>query len=176
MANPAVTSRGTPAGAALDRGFKCKFTFGLLPTFSMWEFEITPGKLKGGPPIMRSTFFNNYVHTKVPQVLVDQDPFIIRGIYDPDIWKSDGTYTPSVTNQLRSLMNRNGALTFLMPNLGTLNNYGWLREVDLGTFKEGDTLPPTITLTVEVSNFDPVNRAECHWYYVDGYTGTADSV
>jgi hypothetical protein len=175
MAAPAVTARATPAGRPLERGFKPWFSFGLLPTLGIWQFSITPGKMSGGPPIITSTFFNNYVHTKVPQVLVDLGPFTVRGKYDPDIFKNDGTFTPSASNQFRSLINRIGAVTFHFPapNAGTLSNYGWLREIDFGEFKEGDTTPPTVTMSIEISSWDPVNLVETEWSYVDGYTGTS---
>lgn len=175
MAAPGVVTRTTPAGAALERGFRCKFALGLLPGFQMWEFEITPGKLTGGPPISHTSFFNLNFHTQLPQVLVKQEPWTIKGKYDSDIFKGTFGSSASSTNVLPAIMNKLGAVTFLMPNLGTLSNYGWVRDVTFGVFKEGDTTPPTVELMVEISSWDPVNRVEAGWSYVDGYTGTSDS-
>lgn len=175
MAAPSVITRTAPVGAWLERGFKCKFALGILPGFSIWEFEITPGKLTGGPPINHTTFFNSNFHTQLPQVLVKQEPWKIKGKYDSDIYKGTFGSAASSTVQLPAIINKLTAMTFLLPNLGTLSNYGWVRDVTFGTFREGDTNPPFVELDIEISSWDPVNRVEAGWSYVDGYTGTADT-
>lgn len=166
MAVPAVIARGVPAGAAIPRAFKSTFSLSVLPTFSMWEFEITPGKLIGGPPINFSSFLNMKFHTQLPQILIKQDPFTIKGKYDSDVWKD---------TQLRTIINQPGTCTFLVSNLGTLSNFCWVREVTFGTYKIDDTTPPTIELLVEIMSWDYINHVEAGWSYVDGYTGTADT-
>lgn len=164
MANPAVTTRTTPAGAILTKGHKCKFAFGLLPGFVIREFEITPGEIDGGEPIPLTTFFNTVFHEQGPQTLIKTAPFMIKGFYDPDVYKD---------TQIKAIINRNQACTFLLPNLSTLNFYGFPNKFRFGTFKEGAEAP-SIEVQVVVSNRDPVNLVEAGWYYVDGYTGTSD--
>lgn len=164
MAAPAVQTRSTPTGAIqYEGGPTSRFTIGLNKALCIREFEIAACKIVGGQPIRISSFFNVLFHTKVPQTLLDLEAFVVRGFYDMDIWK-DTMY--------KTVMNKNGAMTFRSAEGSTLSVFGWAREVTFQPHKLGEA--PTLELMCEVSNWDPVNRVEAGPSYSDGYTGTAD--
>lgn len=166
MAAPTVTAVGVPLGRKLRRAYKTRFALGVLPTFSLFDFAITPGEWTIGQPIPQSTFLNTRYMTWAPQALIDIGPFIIRGQFDPDVFK---------TAQLPTIIGAETAATHHWVGFGQLAMFGFVTNAAFTEAAVNSNDPPMITLGFKPSNYDPVNNVEAGPAFTDSYTGTADT-
>lgn len=164
MAAPALVSAANPLGNKMPDGWKFRITFGLMTTFSVWATEISPPAVEGGPALPYTTFLNSSFMTKRPQYLWEIEAFSFTGMYDPDYWK-DTMY--------KVLVNRETNFTILWPTSSTWTAYGYVRR--LAPQRAAKGTQPLMDVTVEVTNWDYINKTEAGPVYVDNSTGTADS-
>jgi hypothetical protein len=147
MAAPATTTRGTPAGARIDDGFRTLIAFALDPTVSFWEKTTKPPGLDGRDPVDTTTQWNSTYTTKNPRKLIDIMPLTVKAAYDPNIYV-----------RALALLNRKGSITIRFPDNSTLDFFGFLQKIEFDDLQEGTQ--PECTLTIVVTNQDPTTGAE----------------
>lgn len=153
MAAPTLVTRTTPTGYKMPEGFRATIAFANAPGLNFWEKTVKPGGMDGGDPIDTTTQHNSRVMTQEPPTLIKHDTITSSGAFDPDSYST-----------VRGLINVNQSITVKWPTGATLTFYGWLRKVEWGDLKHKEQ--PEQTITVEVSNWDPVNRVEVEPVFV----------
>jgi hypothetical protein len=147
MSAPSPTTRTTPTGYRMDEGFKAKLTFSLKPTLKIWEVEVGPPSVTGGPAIKTTTQHNVAWHTKAPQTLKEAGPVSVLATYDPD-------ELPFIY----SMVNVPQTITVLHPDSSTDAFFAYLKDAKPSKYKIGDL--PTLDLEIEITNWDPVGKVE----------------
>lgn len=148
MAAPSTTTRQTPGGIALERGFPCTIAFERDPDVSFWEKNITPPALDGGDAIETQTMHNLVYRTKAPRGLITVDDISLTVAYDPDVY-----------NQIKNnLINRNGSITLEWADGTTCSFWGYLQKFEPGEMNEEDQ--PEADITIVVTNWDHNNNVE----------------
>lgn len=164
MAAPGVVTPGTPLGAKMPEGFRCKLSFGRLTTFAFWARELTPAPVNNGNALDVTTFYNTLFKTKRPQVLYEVGDIQAVGLWDADIFKDA---------QYKALLGLESNISILFPQGSTFSVFGYLQSITPSRMTHGEV--PMTTINVVVTNWDYVNHVEAGPAYADGYTGTADS-
>jgi len=147
MAAPTPTARGTPDGIPLREGYQTLVTVAADPTIELWEKTVTPPGFEGGDPVDFSTMHNTQYFTKAPQTLIDVTDITFVAAYDPEI-----------LTILESLINVNTTITVTLPDGSTWAVYGYIKSFIPGEISRRN--PPEATVTVVVTNWDPVNSVE----------------
>lgn len=149
MAAPSVTALANPAGIALENGYRTAMAFDRLPTFSVFEKQVTPPEVDGGEPIDTTTMRRTKWRTHAPSALLSLKPFTYKGAYDPNMY-----------NQvINTLINQPGSITIWFPDNSTVSFFGYLQKATPETH-ENDSKQPEITITVVPTNWDPINKVE----------------
>lgn len=145
---PLVTTvRQTPAGIKLENGYRSLYAFERDPDISLWEVEVTPIGLDGGPPIDTSTMHNTTVRTKAPAALIDTTDGGIVCAFDPQVY-----------DQLLAIINEEGSISQYFPDLSVLNFFGYVQGVVVQPLVEG--VFPLMNVVIVSTNADPVTGAE----------------
>ena len=147
MAAPATTTRATPGGYRLENGFASKIAFARDSDVSFWETDVTPPSVDGGEAIDITTMFNSAWRTKSPRALKEMGDVTCNAAYDPNVY-----------NQIFELVNQEGSITVHFPDGSKLDFFGYLKSFAPSNSQEGTM--PTASITVTVTNWDPVNRVE----------------
>ncbi len=143
MAAPTPTARGAVGGTRLDNGFQTLIVFSSNPTIEIYEKSVQPPSIDGGDPIMTDTMLNTVYITKTPQCLEEWGDIVVVAAYDP-----------AARSEIQALINNPQSITVVYPDETTLTVWGYLRsEVPAALVK--NTQPET-TLTIVVTNYDPV--------------------
>lgn len=156
MAVPTLSTRGTPSGIRMEDGFSTKISFASNPTVAFWERTVKPPGMNGGDAISTTTMHNVAVHTKAPRTLVDYDNITVNVGWDPSAFGA---------GQIRTLINFRDSITIRFPDNSTLTFFGYLQHFEPGDFKEGEM--PEATITIVVTNWDPMGRVEAPPVYVN---------
>lgn len=152
---PTPTARGTPAGIDLKEGFPIKLTLSLLPTAGYREITVKGSGIDGGDAIEISTQHNTARETYYPRVLKKNDEVTAECAFDPNIYST-----------LESIVNNpNNVTTETLPDGSTYCYWSVLRKIERSEMKKGER--PTITLTITVTNYDPVAHVEVLPVYTD---------
>lgn len=154
MAAPSISVRGMPTGIRLEDGFSTKISFASNVTIEFWERTVKPPGIDGGDAIPTSTMHNVAVHTFAPRHLKKYDPITVMVNYDP-----------KCLVDVNSLINVRDSITLKFPDGSTLCFYGYLQKFEPGELKEGEE--PDATITIIVTNWDPVNHLEVPPVYTD---------
>jgi len=147
MANPATTARVIGDGIKFYDGFSTLIAFAADPNVNIWEQSVTPPMVDGGDSIDITDMHNATYRTSVMRSLLTVGEASTSGGWDPNLYV-----------QVISLINVNGSITIHFPDLSTLDFYGALRVFEPQEMSEGEQ--PVANFTIEVTNWDPVNRVE----------------
>lgn len=144
---PSATARTDPSGVMLRNGYQSHITFAEDPDVDLWERQVTPPGSDGGDPVDTTTMFNETVHTKSPQALIEHlDGGIVAG------------YDPNVLDQLMDLINVETVITVTFPDGTTWAMYGFLRSVEFNELANG--VLPEATCVFVITNTDPSDGTE----------------
>ncbi len=141
MGIPSVQTRQTPLGIPLFDGHVTKVAFGHDLDISFWEKTVTPPGLDGGDLINITTMWNETWRTMIPRALITLSEFTLTAAYDPDVY-----------DEIRDILNNNGEVTVLFPDLSTLSFWGALRVFEPQTHEEGTQ--PEANITIAPTNWD----------------------
>lgn len=147
MAAPTTTARTKPTGIVLENGSRSIFAFAANPNVNLFEMTCKPLSMDGGDSIVLTNMWNDDVHTKAPQDLVDFGDATFTFQYDPVVY-----------DELMDLINVQTSITQHFPDGSTLDFYGYLRSADFDPLTRGEV--PTGTATVVATNRDPVTKEE----------------
>lgn len=150
---PSPTTRQTPTGIWIPKGFRTKYTMSLDPNASMWEVEVTPSGVSAGEMIPQDSMWNNRWRIKRAQDLIEGLDSTVRFMYDP-ILKDDirglvGVEKSGASAQVLTETDYDGS---------TRCYYGVLREVTFDPLVPNQ--PGMGTATFSPTNWDPVNNVE----------------
>lgn len=149
MAAPGVTALASPAGIDLKNGYRTAMAFARLPTFSVWEKQVTPPEVDGGPEIDTTNMRRSVWRTRWHSALKNLMPFTYTGAYDPNMYNQ----------AIDSLINQNGEITIWLPDNTTISFWGYLQKITPAT-NENDSKQPEVTVTVVPTNWDHANNVE----------------
>ena len=147
MASPATTTRATPGGIRLPDGATSKVAFSLDSDISLWETEVTPPGMDGGEKIDITTMHNTTYSVFVPQQLITNTPISFTAAYDPAVY-----------SQIVAIINSEGSVTVSFYDGSTVDVFAYLQKFEPNGMTRGGM--PLANVTVEVTNYDPVNRLE----------------
>lgn len=85
MAAPTPHARVIPTGYKLPDGFRATITLANKTNIQLWEREVTPPGIDGGPKIDTTTMLNTTYRTYHPQSLITVDDGAGNVAYDPDV-------------------------------------------------------------------------------------------
>lgn len=147
MAAPSPTVRVSPSGIKLRDGFSSLVTFATDADISLWEMEVTPPGVDGGPAIPQTTMHNDDFETFAAQQLKTMTESGFKFAYDPAVY-----------DELFALVNVPTTITKQYNDGSTLAFYGYLRQVQFDPLVKGTQ--PTGTATIQPTNYDHVNNVE----------------
>lgn len=130
-----------PSGKRLTDGFPTLIALADAPNISLWEEEVQPPGMEGGPPNRTTTMRNLVMHTDQPQALKSMTP--MTGVCQFD---------PKVLTDILNQINHNQLVSVKMPNGSFWTFYGWLNEFKPHRFVPGQ--PPKADYTVVCGNQD----------------------
>lgn len=155
MAAPTATARVLPTAIRLDDGFQSVVTFSENPSLAIYEKSVQPPAMDGGDPIQTSTMLNSAYETKKPQCLVGHDDGSVVAAYDP-----------AVLSDIQDMINVEQAITYTYPDGSQYIHWGYIRRAEPSPLVKGEQ--PEITLTIVVTNWDPIHCVEAGPVFVDG--------
>lgn len=134
-------------GIKLPNGVRSVLVFNRLATCRFYTTELKPGKIDGGDKIDTTTMLTSpAVRTAAPRFFREEGDSTVIAAYDP-----------YMREQIRNdLINKPGSVTEYWSDGTYEDYYGYLKDADFSSNKEGEM--PTVTLTVCKTNFDPVNK------------------
>ena len=151
---PTPTDRSAPNGIRLDDGYRTLVAFTGKEDVAFWEKTIGPPALDGGDPIDTTTMHNgsNFptelgFRTKASRALVTLEDFTMTAAYDPKAYVD-----------MLDILNKETTVTIHFPDGSSYAFYGFLQTFEPGDLEEGSQ--PEATLTVAVTNQDPVDGTE----------------
>lgn len=147
MAAPSATVRVAPTGIKMKEGFSIKHTFAADTDISIWERVVAMPSVDGGEAIDHSDQHNTAWEPVRPRVLKKQQPYTVKGLYDPDLY-----------NQIIALINVETTCTQTLPDGSTLASFGYLQKAEFDPLEKGKE--PEVTLTIVPTMWDPTNRVE----------------
>lgn len=152
MANPAVTTRVTPTGRAMTKGYRSLIAFALDSDISFWEKGTKPPGYDGGDQIDVTTMHNGTYRVFAPQALITLTPVEVRVA-----WIS-GSYA-----QILAIMNIEGSITVSFPSGNSpVSFFGFLKQFDPDALT--DTNQPEANIVVVPTAWDPANNLEVGLY------------
>lgn len=155
MAAPQLAVRAIPLAIRLDVGYQSLVVFNSIPNLAIFEKTVQPPSVNGGDPIQTSTMLNEFCETKAPQRLVGDDDGIVVAAYDP-----------AVLSTLRQITNVPDSVTFAYPDGSAEVYWAYLKSAVKSPMQKDQQ--PEMTLTIVVTNWDPVNCVEACPVYVAG--------
>jgi hypothetical protein len=147
MAAPTTTARVAPVGIPLTEGFQVYLALSQDPNISIWEKSIKLPGVDMGDPIDISTQWNDEWTTMVSAALATLGEITVIGSFDPDVY-----------NQLIAIKGVNGAITLHLPDGSTIDFFGYVKKAEAPDAKKKEQ--PDMTVTIQPTNYDPVNRVE----------------
>lgn len=149
MAAPATTTRIDPTdfGRKLADGYSTKIAFSVNPKIEFWEKTVGAPGTDGGDAIDTTTMFNSTWRTMAARSLKTLKEFTVTAAYDPEVME-----------QINAIINVEGSVTINYPDGSTYDFFGYLRDTDPDQLEEGTQ--PEMTLTIQPTNYDPVNCVE----------------
>lgn len=155
MAAPTIGVRVFPTAIRLDDGYQSLIAFSLDTDLAVYEKTVQPGALEGGDPIVTTTQLNVEYETKAPQRLKGIDDIVAVCGYDP-----------AVASDLNDMINVPQTVTVLWPDGSAQAQFAYLRRAEFSALTKGTQ--PEVTLTVVVTNWDPVHCVEAGPVFQDG--------
>lgn len=155
MAAPPTQSRLIPTAMRLDDGYQSLIAFASNPSLAIFEKTVQPGAFEGGDPVMTGTMLNQEYETKGPQRLKSIDDIVVVAAYDP-----------TVAETLLDMINMPDAVSVLWPDGSLQAQWAYLRRAEFSPLTKGEQ--PEVTLTIVVTNWDPVNCVEAGPVWIDG--------
>jgi hypothetical protein len=155
MAAPVPQTRVLPTAVRLDDGYQSVIVFDGYESLAIYEKSVQPPAMDGGDPIDTTTMLNTTVETKKPQCLVGFDDGTVVAAYDP-----------GELDTLYALVNEEISITYAYPDGSAYCHWGSVRRVEPSPLVKGEQ--PEVTLTIVVTNWDPVNCVEAGPVFVDG--------
>lgn len=147
MAAPTVTNRTAPVGIPLVEGYQILLAMSQDPDISIWEKTIKLPGVDMGDAIDITTQHNTAWITKLSGKLAELTEFTVVGSFDPDAY-----------NQLIAIKGVNGAMTIHLPDGSTISFFAYVKSAEGPEGKRREQ--PDMTVTIQPTNFDPVNRVE----------------
>lgn len=154
-ASPTITLRTLPNAIRLDDGYQSLIVFTSNSGLAIFEKTVQPGALEGGDPIMTSTMLNVDYETKAPQRLKGIDDIVVVAAYDP-----------AAVSDINDLVNLPDSISVHWPEGSIQAQWGYLRRAEFSPLTKGEQ--PEVTLTIVVTNWDPVNCVEAGPIWVEG--------
>jgi len=148
MAAPSTQSRTTPTGIMLREGFQSHIAFGRDTDTDLWEIDVGLPGIDNGEMIEITTQHNTKYRTKDFMELVDITEFTFTAAYDPAVWDQ----------LIDSLVGWNQDCTRILPDGSTIDFFGGVRVWAPEDHSIGGR--PIATVTVGITNYDPVNNVE----------------
>lgn len=155
MADPTITPRGLPLAIRLDDGYQSVIVFENNDTLAIFEKSVQPPAMDGGDPIDTTTMLNSEWETKAPQRLKMLDDSTIIG-----------AYSPTALADFEALINVPQSVTWAWPDGSAMAAWAYLKRFEPGPMVKGEQ--PEATLTIVVTNWDPVNCVEAGPVYYEG--------
>jgi hypothetical protein len=145
-----------PLGIRLDCGYQSVVVFATHPGMLIWEKTVQPPSPDGGDPIKTSTMLNVDFETTIPQRLMGFDAGVVVAAYDPKVYNT----------LVGELINVIDSVTFAYPE-GSAEVYWAYLQKAVKTPLQKDQ-QPEMTLTIPVTNWDPVNCVESAPVFISG--------
>lgn len=164
MALPVLSVRAIPLAVRLDCGYQSVIVFKGRENLAIFEKTVQPPSPDGGDKIKTSTMLNVNYETSAPQRLLGFDDAVVVAAYDPH-----------VMSILDTLVNLQDSITFAYPEGSAEVYWGYLQKVAKSPLQKDQQ--PEMTLTIVITNWDPVNCVEAGPIFVNGtgscgfYTG-----
>lgn len=155
MAAPVLAVRAIPLAIRLDSGYQSLVVFRAIENLAIFEKTVQPPSPNGGDAIMTTTMLNQFSETKAPQRLVGDDDAIVVAAYDP-----------AVMSTLRQMTNVPDSITFAYPDGSAEVYWGYLQKVAKSPLQKDQQ--PEMTLTIVITNWDPINCVEAGPVFVNG--------
>ncbi len=147
MAAPPVIVRIIPIAARLDDGFQSVIAFQRDPAIAVYEKTVQPPDMDGGDAIVTTTMLNCIYETMGPQRLIKFGDIVIVA-----------AYATVAIPDLRAMINVPQAITIAYPDSAAWSFWAYLRKVESAALTKGTQ--PEMTLTITITNWDPVNCVE----------------
>lgn len=148
MAVPATTRTDPNATAnMLKDGYSTKVGFEGDPDVALWEKVVKTGGYDGGDKIDITTMWNSTVRT-----------YAARSLFDTTDGSVTCAYDPIVLEQIKSLINVEGIVTFFYPDGSTDSRYGYLKSFDPNELSEGEH--PEAQVEIVFTNRNPNDDTE----------------
>lgn len=155
MAAPVLAVRAIPLAIRLDSGYQSLVVFRGLENLAIFEKTVQPPSANGGDPIQTTTMLNSFSETKAPQRLVGDDDSVVVAAYDP-----------AVLQTLRNIINVPDSITWAYPDGSAEVYWGYLKSAVKSPLQKDQQ--PEMTLTIVITNWDPINCVEAGPAYVNG--------
>ena len=155
MAAPVLAARAIPLAVRLDSGYQSLVVFRGYENLPIFEKTVQPPSPNGGDPINTTTMLNQFNETKAPQRLVGDDDSIVVAAYDP-----------AVLATLRSIINVPDSISWIYPDGSAEVYWGYLQKAAKSPLQKDQQ--PEMTLTIVITNWDPVNCVEAGPVFVNG--------
>jgi hypothetical protein len=155
MAAPPLAARIIPIANRLDVGYQSVLVFHAFAALAIFEKTVQPPGGDGGAPIMTTTMLNLAYETKAPQRLRGYSDGVVVAAYDP-----------KVVAVLDELINLPTSITFGWPDGTAAAFWAYLQKYEFSALEKDKQ--PDVTLTVTVTNWDPVNCVEAGPVHYNG--------
>lgn len=155
MAAPVATVRALPLAVRLDCGYQSVICFRSLPGLAIFEKTVQPPGFDGGDAIKTTTMLNEFYESKAPQRLVGHDDGVVVAAYDPHVMSA-----------LENLINVPDSITWGYPDGSGEVYWAYLQKVAKSALVKDQQ--PEMTLTIVVTNWDPVNCVEHGPIFIQG--------
>lgn len=156
MAAPVLAVRAIPLAIRLDCGYQSLVVFKSKENLAIFEKTVQPPGFDGGDAIKTTTMLNSDWETKAPQRLAGHDDAVVVAAYDPHVM--------SVLNNV--LINVPDSITWAYPEGSAEVYWAYLQKVAKSPLQKDQQ--PEMTLTIVVTNWDPVNCVEAGPVFVSG--------
>lgn len=156
MAAPIFATRALPLAVRLDCGYQSLVVWKSKENLAIFEKTVQPPSPNGGDAIRTSTMLNSTYETKAPQRLIGHDDAAVVAAYDPHVL--------SVLNS--TLLNVQDSISFIYPDGSAEVYWGYLQHAAKSPLQKDQQ--PEMTLTIVITNWDPVNCVEAGPVFVSG--------
>jgi hypothetical protein len=155
MANPSISFRVIPIAVRLDVGYQAVIAWHSVTNLAVFEKTLQPPALDGGDPIMTTTQLNENYESKAPQRLRGHGDGVVVAAYDPHVFST-----------LEGLINVPDSITWGWPDGSAVAYWSYLRKVEFTAMEKGSQ--PEMTLTIVVTDWDPINCVTAGPVYLQG--------
>ncbi len=155
MAAPTLSARAIPLAIRLDCGYQSVVCWKSHTSLAIFEKTVQVPSPDIGDAIKTTTMLNEYYETKAPQRLVGHDDGVVVAAYDPHVMATIEALTGFVD-----------AITWGYPDGSAEVYWAYLSKAAKSPLQKDQQ--PEMTLTIVVTNFDPVNCVEAGPVFVQG--------